>query len=215
MTKSETKSCCCVRMGGPDDELDEVGDSGRLANIFPAKCKHCSFPDLDFAPKPYLLAKGISSPAETWSAAYANFLVRERVRRMLELAVPKSCDFYPTAELKSKKPTPWTLAVPKRVLPMPGMRLRANERCSKCQQPKLGYFFYEKGQNVALRQCDCAGVDVFKSLEWLAIETAEDQFAEINRYRKQSKEEPLVWSKYRDDIDCTFGEINYVKRPVP
>src|SRR5262245_14695178 len=90
-----------VPMVGPDDELDLYGSGWRPANSLPVRCKHCSFPDIDFAPKPYLLSRGFSSPAESWSALGGNFLVRERMRKIIELAVPKACDFYPTAELKS------------------------------------------------------------------------------------------------------------------
>jgi len=190
-----------VPMVGPDEELDESGN--RPTNVLSAKCKHCSFPDLDFVAKPYLLARGIASPAESWAAKVGNFLVRERVRRILELAVPKACDFFPTAELKSKKATPWSLGVPKRVLAMPGLKLRAEGRCSKCKEPKCGYHFYEQGRLVALKRCDCAGVDVFKSREWLSVATLEDHFAEANKHRKQGREPLLEWSEFArgDDVD--------------
>ena len=97
----------CVMMVGPDDQmdLDMRGNFGKPANPLPIKCPHCTFRDLDYVGEPYLLAKGFSSPAEATSAVRGNFLVRERVKRILEVAVPGACTFFPTAELKGKKPT--------------------------------------------------------------------------------------------------------------
>ena len=102
MSKNQIKTAC-VMMTGPDVQMDQRGDSYEPANLPPVKCPHCTFPDLDFVAKPYLLTKGISSPAETSPAQFGNFLVRERVRRILELAVPNACTFHPTTERKTKE----------------------------------------------------------------------------------------------------------------
>ncbi len=185
--KSNAAPRDCVPMVGPDDQLDVYSNSWRPTNLLPVRCKHCSFPDIDFAPKPYLLARGFSSPAETWSALCGNFLVRERVRRILELAVPKACDFYSTAELKSKKPTPWFLAVPKHIIAAKGLSLLRPEKCSKCGEPKLGYDDYDKERHyIALDKCDRKGADIVKLREWSCRPVAEDRFAEVNKYRKES-----------------------------
>ena len=81
MSNSKAKTFC-VMMTGPDVQMDQRGDSYEPANALPAKCSHCTFPDLDFVPIPYALTKGVSSPAETSPAQLGNFLVRERVRRI-------------------------------------------------------------------------------------------------------------------------------------
>lgn len=193
-------ACDCVAMTGPDDEFDVQvkGQGFKLVNELPARCGHCSFPDIDFVPKTYLLARGVSSPAETWSAKLGNFLVRERVRRILELAVPKACDFRPTAELKSKKATPWSLVVPNRVLSTPGLKPWDPKRCSKCGEPKAGYLFYDNKRNryVGLDQSDCEGIDVFKSQAWSAVwQTAEERFEEINTSRTKGGHTLMKWSE--------------------
>src|SRR5436309_8842630 len=101
----------CLLMVGPDTQMDQTGDDERATNVLPIKCSHCTFPDIDFVPKPYLLARTVSSSVETAPAVLGNFFVQQRVRRILENAVPKSCYFYSTADRK-KKATPWWLAVP-------------------------------------------------------------------------------------------------------
>lgn len=184
-----------VPMVGPDDNLD-TASGWQPCNLLPAKCKHCSFPDINSVPKPYLLARGFSSPAETWSALCGNFLVRERVRKILELALPEACDFYPTAELKSKKVTPWILAVPKEVVPAPGLSLLSKEKCSKCKEPKLGYDSYDKDRRYIVHEkCNPKGVDLFKTREWNSRSIAEDRWAEVNEYRKQSGAPLMEWKE--------------------
>lgn len=95
MTKSRIKTACVI-MTGPDVLMDQRGDTYEPANALPVKCPHCTFPDLDFIANPYVLTKGVSSPAETSPAQLGNFLVRERVRRILEIVVPDACAFHPT-----------------------------------------------------------------------------------------------------------------------
>lgn len=192
-----------VPMVGPDDSLDTYSNSWRPTNELPLKCKHCTFPDLDVVPNPYLIARGFSSPAESWSALWGNFLVKQRVRRILELSVPKACDYYPTAELKSKKPTPWFLAVPKQVVPAPGLSLWKPEKCSKCREPKLGYDSLDPKTRryLVLDKCDPKGADLFKTSEWSARQTVEDKIAEINGYRKEDGLEPMPWAQWVDYLE--------------
>src|SRR5215475_9036751 len=118
-------------MVGPDTEMDAHGSSFEPANRLPAKCDFCSFPDLDFVPQLYVLTKGVSSPSEISQAKMGNFLVRERVRRILEVAVPGACKFYPTVEKKTKKAAEWLLAVPNTVMTLPG-REPDTTTCPKC-----------------------------------------------------------------------------------
>lgn len=194
MSKTKVKTSC-VKMTGPDDRMDHVGDRRLDANPLPAKCPHCSLPDLCFTAKPYLLARGFASPAETAPARMGNFLVRERVKKILELAVPDACMFIPTAEFKSKKATEWWLAVPNTWLKTAMPKAKA-PFCSKCREPKV------RGPLMgavwdAMKGFDSAGVDIFKAEEWYARTTIEDDLEETNRHRKKSNLPPLAWS-YRD-----------------
>ena len=126
------------------------------------------------------------------SAMRGNFLVRERVKRILEAAVPGACTFFPTAEMKSKKPTPWWLAVPNEKLatvrithkPLP-------PSCSKCGEPRLAW-----GDNSeAMQHFDSGCVDVFKSLAWSGGDL-ETIIESTNRNRTQRGEPPLPWSNW-------------------
>ncbi len=194
MSKAKIKTAC-VQMTGPDVKMDLLGGGYYdLANLLPIKCAHCTFPNLDFIAKPYLLTKGFSSPAETSLACVGNFLVRERVKRILELAVPDACTFYPTAERKSKKPTTWWVAVPRSKLNMPSEELRLPV-CSVCGEPKTWYY---KSSTFAdeMKSFDSGGKDLFKSTEWTSRPgTIEDAYEEANACRKQTGDVPLTWSE--------------------
>jgi hypothetical protein len=186
-----TVKSACVEMIGPSGGMDLMGDSYYdPANPLPIKCSHCTFPDLDFIAKPYLLTKGISSPAETSPARVGNFLVRERVRRILELVVPGACTFHPTAERKNKKSAPWWLAVPVTKLNTP-IAKAPDPYCSKCHEPRWWSCAKDNMSNY-----DAGGVDIFKSLEWQSSGTAEESFESTNRSRKESNIPPLPWSHY-------------------
>jgi hypothetical protein len=199
-----------VEMTGPDTRMDE------RANPLPVKCPHCTMPDLDFVAKPYLLTRGFASPAETAPAEVGNFLVRDRVRKILEIAVPGACSFVPAAEKTSKKPIKeWWLAVPARVVEMPGLPLASKKdgRCKKCGEPSLGYYPYvpikgkpNEHRHIGLDKCDYCGIDVFKPKQWLAVDTAENQYAEALKYTEKG-EEPPPWSN--------FGARLGVKDPPP
>jgi hypothetical protein len=193
MTKNTTPTAC-VRMTGPDEQMDHRPGSYEPANPLPIKCPHCTFPDLNFVPQPYFLTKGVSSPAETANAHFGNFFVRERLKRILELAVPGACAFYPTIERKGNKPAPWWLAVPQRTLEIPVPK-PTPPFCPKCYEPKLWAFAMGP---VWAEMChyDTGGVDVFKSLAWYSQQTAEDEYAETNRFRKEDALPPLPWSNW-------------------
>lgn len=190
MSKGTIRTAC-VRMVGPDEEMDkDMG--GNFGQSLPIKCPHCTFRDLDYVAQPYLLRRGISSPAETSSAQRGNFLVRERVKRILEVTVPNACTFHPTAELKSKKPAPWWLAVPNQKLPT--IRLVHEPlppRCSKCGEPR-----HDWGDKIEeMTQFDSGGVDVFKSLAWAGADV-QTLMESDNRYFQERGEPPLPWSHW-------------------
>lgn len=193
-----------MEMIGPDERMDHVGNKRRPANPLPVKCPHCTFPDLEFVTSPYLLAKGIPSPTETTNANVGNFLVRERVRRILELAVPGACSFYPTADRKSNKPAPWWLAVPNHLFKT-AMPTAKPPFCSKCGEPKVWHCpmgpVWKK-----MTRYDSGGVDVFKSASWYSRSTVEDDFAETNRYRKADGFALLTWPY------CNVGQPSHPER---
>ena len=163
MSKTQIRTAC-VMMVGPDERMDERGNPAKPVNPLPIMCPHCTFPDLDFIARPYLLAKGIASPAETSPADVGNFLVRERVRRILEVVVPDACTFHPTADRKSKKSAPWWLAVPK-ILETP--RQKPNPPyCPKCHDPKVWCYSYADDYWAEMKRYDTMGIDIFKSLAW-------------------------------------------------
>jgi hypothetical protein len=179
-------------MIGPDERIDEHGDC-RPANELPLKCPHCTFPDLDYIANPYILARGISIPAETAPARLGNFLIRDRVRLIFELAVPGACSFHSTDAGKTKVMSPWWLAVPKRKLQTPWPK-PSPPFCSKCGEPKVWWSpmgpTWEK-----MRYYDTGEIDVFKTAEWGAMATVEDSYEEANAHRKKSGLPPLTWSE--------------------
>lgn len=169
MKKSPTKTAC-VEMTGPAVQMDLIGDSYfEPANPLPVKCARCRFPDLDFVPRPYLLTKGISSPAETSPARLGNFLIRDRVRRILEVVVPNACTFHPTASRKDRKESPWWLAVPSSSLAIPVPEPR-EPFCPQCREPQTWSYamgpVWEKMQHF-----NYGGVDVFKSDSWHSVKS--------------------------------------------
>ena len=186
-----------VEMTGPDTRMDQFGNIDAPANPLPVKCPHCSMPDLDAVAKPYLLAKGFAAPAEHSPAEVGNFLVRERTRKVLELVVPGQVTFVPTAEKKSKTATPWSLAVPKHIVDMPGLEETDDkkQKCSKCKEPKLGYL--GRTNRDALKKANYAGADLFKTKQWYAQRTEEDSINSANEFRRKEGETRMIeWSDY-------------------
>ncbi len=199
----------CVRMSGPEDPIDQRGKrfDAKPLNPLPVKCPHCTFPDLDFVAKPYLLGKGTQSPAEILPAMLGNFLVRERIKRIFEIAVPEACTFHPTAEARTKKLTPWWLAVPKHqfktALPEPTPPL-----CPKCGESKDWHWEgdWEGGWPVVwsrMEAFDTGGIDVFKATGWDCAGTAEDDFEQRNFYRTGvgGERPPIPWSRMYPGVE--------------
>jgi SMI1 / KNR4 family (SUKH-1) len=179
-------------MSGSDSRMDQRGNMDFPVNPLPTKFQHCSFPDLDFIPAQYLLSKGTASPVDMALAEVGNFFIRERAKRILELAVPGACQFYPTYELKTKKPTPWFLAVPVKTIRTDNAK-PSIPRCPVCGEPKVAH----PGSQCVSVKVNCAGVDVFKSLNWSSSESTQEQsLASCNRYRKADRLPPLKWSDW-------------------
>jgi hypothetical protein len=95
------------------DCRDLGNDQDNPINPLPRKCAKCGFPNLDHVPQPYFLIKSRTmSPNELAMAQNGNFLIRERVRRVLDLLVPGQCTFYMTYTKGASGATPWLLVVP-------------------------------------------------------------------------------------------------------
>ena len=92
-------------MIGSDKQMDQREPFGIPVNPIPVKCPRCTFPELDFIPQPYFLAKGTSNPNETDQAELGNFFVRQRSRQIIEAVTPGQCHFFPTHDFKTKKET--------------------------------------------------------------------------------------------------------------
>jgi hypothetical protein len=200
----------CVMMTGPDAQMDHVGERLKPANPIPVKCPHCTFPDIDFVARPYLLARGVVSPAETSPAALGNFLVRERVRHILELAVPGACTFHPTAEFKTRKATDWWLAVPVAKLETYEPKTKVSV-CSKCGEAKA--LDHLRGEIWGrMTRFDSGGADVFKTFAWHSQKTAEDALEETNNYRKKGGSPPLTWADY--DLEPPPHAERWTRRTV-
>lgn len=185
-----------IEMTGPTVQMDRLGDGYEPANSLPIRCPHCSFPDLDFVPRPYLLTKGTASPAETGLAVRGNFLVRERVRKILELVVPGACSFHPTAERSTKAVASWWLAVPQAKMDLKIVKAKG-PFCPKCKEPKI-WGFPVKELEKAVREFDAGKVDVLKSSWWNSFgDTAEEDFAATNLERQADGTPLLKWSDYK------------------
>jgi hypothetical protein len=198
MNKSVNVPRRCVQICLADSPMDVGRNRDHPANPLPVRCPHCTFPDIDFVANPYLLAKGVSSPAETGMAEMGNFLVRERARRILEVAVPEECLFVPTAETKSKKPTPWSLAVPKHILELPGYKTHGPP-CSKCGEPRNGYIWATPESYKEMNDFDCTGADVFKSLKTGPCTTAEEWREKESKELEAGGLPPRPWADYGVD----------------
>lgn len=103
----------CVQIAVSDTRMDCRDMIGSPVNVLPTKCRVCGFPDLDHVPQPYSLIKSRTrTQNELAGAENGNFLIRERARRVLELAAPGLCSYFPTCYKGTTQETPWLLAVP-------------------------------------------------------------------------------------------------------
>ena len=121
----------CVEMVGPDERMD--GEYYTPLNVLPVLCPKCERVDTSVVPSPYAVSKRIESPVDMAPAATGNLLVRESMKRVLELAAPGACKFYPTIHSKTRQATPWFLAAPQhsQVTAPP-----TGKKCAKCGGPQ-------------------------------------------------------------------------------
>lgn len=154
----------CVTMTGSDERMDQIGGCGALLNPLPIGCTTCRMPDLDAVAEPYKVGKGVNRPAELAVAANGNFLVSDRVRRVLEIAAPGQCRFVSTVHAKTGQPTPWHLAVPLHtqvtVSPPP-----SRERCPACREPWCFHIPTEAPEGLRWWS-PTSEKDLFKAHQW-------------------------------------------------
>jgi len=153
----------CIALTGSDTRLDCGEFPEDPLNPLPVRCAICGFPDLDHVPQPYQIVKSRAMTSnEALPAAYGNLLVRDRVRRILELAAPDACAFYPTVFGPRGEVSPWVLAVPRQQLPT-GEVKASIPRCRACGEPRSAHPG-SQWDNWQLRIE--APHDVFKSATW-------------------------------------------------
>jgi hypothetical protein len=169
----------CVQTFGPDRRMDQKGIHDAPVNPLPTKCQTCRFVNLDFVPQPYLLCKGIDTPVDTAPAEVGNFLVRERVRQVIETVAPGQCEFYPTQNLKTKEATPWFLAVPRQLLAT-GIVKQSIKRCQACGEPESAH----GTQYETLHQILPSPFDVFKARNWISVAETYPRYEVFDYYRK-------------------------------
>lgn len=129
----------CVELTGSDNRMDCQDMFYDPLNPLPVKCASCGFPDLDHVPNPYFLVKSRTmSPNELAPAENGNFLVRERVRRVLELVGQGNFTFHPTHFRGTDEQTPWSLAVPVHQVKTADVKPEIH-RCPTCNEPKSAH----------------------------------------------------------------------------
>jgi hypothetical protein len=120
----------CLNMVGPDERMDQEG--WKPINPLKEICHQCKRVDLNWVSAPYALARKIESPVDFAPAVAGNFLVRDSMKRVLDIVLPGLCKFYPTVHRKTKQPTPWLLAVPQHIQTT---AVAKGKPCSACGEP--------------------------------------------------------------------------------
>jgi hypothetical protein len=129
----------CVQIAASDDRMDCRDMFYDPINPLPQKCGKCGFPNLDHVPQPYYLIKSRTmSPNELAKSENGNLLIRERVRRVLDLLAPRQCEYFPTRYEGTAENTPWLLAVPSQQV----VAAKVNPsipRCDACGEPRSAH----------------------------------------------------------------------------
>lgn len=185
---------CHVEVCGSDQRMDQRGNFDLPVNPLPVKCPRCTFPDVDFVPQPYHLAKGMSKPTEMQQAELGNFFVRERTRKILEVVAPGQCQFFPTHDLKGKAATPWFLAVPITLIHTATVK-KSVPRCPDCGEPKVAH----PGSHYEYQDMGVVTQDVFKSSNWSSSESIGEEsrwyYMHILGWKKREKVPPDQWTR--------------------
>ena len=129
----------CIELTGSDNRLDCRDMFHDPLNLLPVKCAGCGFPDLECVPHPYYLIKSRTlSPNEMASAENGNFLVRDRVRHVLQVLAPRQCQFFATHYQGTSEETPWSLAVPTHQIATALVK-PSIPRCQVCSEPRSAH----------------------------------------------------------------------------
>jgi hypothetical protein len=151
---------------GNETTMDTVGDSDLLLNRWPIKCPRCTFPDLSTVPTPYLLGRGISAPGDYSSAALGCFFVRGKAKRIIEIAAPGACRFFPTYEAKKRTLTDWYLAVPQAEVQTKSLPEKY-KKCPECREPKAV-------SHLEAEEFSPPAADIFRSKQWTCSQIGEE-----------------------------------------
>ncbi|HSI13735.1 MAG TPA: SMI1/KNR4 family protein [Chthoniobacter sp.] len=121
---------------GADGSLDATSNWKPL-NPLSVRCAKCSFPDYDRVTEPYLLRRAAINTAGDFAVGHDyRLLVKERLRKVIELVAPDCCRFYPTYAQGTNEPTPWFLGVALH-LSAPGIKAykKPLRLCAACGEP--------------------------------------------------------------------------------
>jgi hypothetical protein len=78
------------------------------------------------------------TPNELAPAENGNFLIRDRVHRVLDLVAPRQCSYFPTHFKETTQETPWFLAVPNHQVVT--ARVKSSiRRCEACGEPRSAH----------------------------------------------------------------------------
>ncbi len=192
-----------IQLTGSDNRMDCQALFDDPLNPLPPKCPVCGFPDLDAVPQPYFLVKSRTmSPHEMAPAEVGNFLVRDRVRRVLELLAPGQCRFFPTAFKGTAQETPWHLAVPVNQVGTAEVD-PAIRRCGVCGQPRSAHPGSQYTKWLWNRESDH---DVVKASTWGSAEDGWDKWVSRDLYMSVRLFGLLKKIKARGLDECTCAK---------
>lgn len=163
----------CIQLTGSDNRMDCRDMFFDPINSLPKKCEACGFPDLDHVPAPYNLVKSRTmSPNEMAPAENGNFLVRDRIRAVLELLAPDDCTFHPTCNKGTTEQTSWHLAVPTQQVVTANVTPTI-PRCDTCGEPRSAHPGSQYSEWLWDHE---SNHDVLKASTWGSSEAGWDQW---------------------------------------
>ena len=169
-----------------DERMDHRDFTQPLNKLNP-KCAACGFPDLECVPQPYYVIKSRTmTPNELAGAEVGNFLVRGRVKSVLELVASGQCTFVETCYLGTTQASPWFLAVPTNQV-VAGVTKPSIPRCKRCGEPRSSHpgsqwaetLFGERYAKRGRTWTDESKFDILKSATWASSEDGWDKW--LNR----------------------------------
>lgn len=180
-----------------DNSMDTYGNFRVDVNSLPIKCDYCTFPDLDFVPSPYLLARGLASSAEISVLDLGNLVVRPRVRDVLIEVLGDQIECRPTCHWKSKEPTEWTVIVPRAIRPSLAVTVKSTvPRCPNCGEPRTAHGSQQVPTGVPDPVMD---QDIFKARFWWSYEQVGEKatyyWMHVLKLKEAPKPRDGVWTR--------------------